>query len=138
LQTINANLRQLFVLFNQKMREENVSRKVWLNYVQSIHAWGAGKFVNGEFVTFDGVSGNQILVFQALDALLGMDTYHPDEDLKRYIPGSQRGFCKSIKDHSFRSCMKGTEDQAVKAEIETLIGQLKVGILLSTSSLHQS
>jgi hypothetical protein len=116
------------------MREDNVSRKVWLNYVQSIHAWGAGRMIDGEFVRFDGVSGNQILVFQALDALLGMGTYHPDEDLKRYIPARQRGFCKSIKDHSFRSCLKGTEDEAMKAEFESLVSQLKVGISLSANS----
>ncbi|KAI0458561.1 hypothetical protein F5B21DRAFT_512050 [Xylaria acuta] len=125
LRNINANLRGLFVLFNQRMREANVSRKVWLNYVQSIHAWGAGRMINDEFVQFDGVSGNQILVFQALDALLGMGTYHPDEDLKRYIPANQRGFCKSIKEYSFRSRLKGTEDEAIKAEFETLVSQLK-------------
>ncbi|KAI1754197.1 hypothetical protein F4782DRAFT_493595 [Xylaria castorea] len=125
LRSINSNLRGLFVLFNQKMREQNVSRKVWLNYVQSIHAWGAGRMIDDEFIQFDGVSGNQILIFQALDALLGMGTYHPDEDLKRYIPASQRGFCKSIKEYSFRSCLKGTEDEAIKAEFETLVSQLK-------------
>ncbi|KAI0857450.1 hypothetical protein F4860DRAFT_489706 [Xylaria cubensis] len=125
LQKINLNLRELFVLFNQKMREENVSRKVWLNHVQSIHAWGAGRMIDNEFIQFDGVSGNQILIFQALDALLGMGTYHPEEDLKRYIPASQRGFCKSIKEYSFRSCLKGREDAAIKTEFELLVNQLK-------------
>ncbi|KAI1179286.1 hypothetical protein F4777DRAFT_586257 [Nemania sp. FL0916] len=125
LQSVSAGLRQVIVLFNQKMREENVSKKVWLNYVQSLHAWGAGKMVDGEFTTFDGVSGNQILVFQALDALLGMDTYHPNKDIKRYIPARQRGFCRSIKDHTMRSSLKGSEDPAVKAEIDNLVTQMK-------------
>ncbi|RYC62363.1 hypothetical protein CHU98_g3846 [Xylaria longipes] len=125
LRSINVNLRQIFVLFNRKMREQNVSRKVWLNYVQSIHAWGAGRMINAEFVQFDGVSGNQILVFQALDALLGMGTYHSDEDWERYIPASQRGFCKSVKEDTFRLCLKGTEDEGIGAEFETLVNQLK-------------
>jgi hypothetical protein len=128
---VNSGLRQVFVLFNQKMREETVSRKVWLNYVQSLHAWGAGKLVDGEFVIFDGVSGNQILVFQALDALIGMDTYHPNKDIKRYIPARQRGFCRAIKDHSFRSYLKGAEDHEIQVEVDKLVGQLKVEIFPS-------
>ncbi|KAK5625403.1 hypothetical protein RRF57_001119 [Xylaria bambusicola] len=125
MRSVNAGLRGLFVHFNQKMREENVSRKVWVNYVQSMHAWGLGRMIDGEWVRFDGVSGNQILVFQALDALLGMETYHPDADLKRYMPAAQRSFCKSIKDNSPRTHLEGTKDQALKAEFETLVAQLK-------------
>ncbi|KAI1367615.1 hypothetical protein F5Y08DRAFT_49634 [Xylaria arbuscula] len=125
MRSVNAGLRGLFVHFNQKMREEVVSKNVWLNYVQSLHAWGLGRVIDGEWVRFDGVSGNQILVFQALDALLGMETYHPDADLKRYMPAAQRAFCKSIKDNSPRPFLRDSKDQALKVEFEALVAQLK-------------
>ncbi|KAI1128158.1 hypothetical protein F5Y10DRAFT_277653 [Nemania abortiva] len=125
LQTINLNLRGLFTLFHRRMTEKNISRTVWLNFVQGFHAWSAGRMVNGEFIQFDGVSGNQILVFQALDALLGMETYHSSDALKRHMSATQRGFCEAVRYHSFRSELKGTEDQAMIAEFEALVTQLK-------------
>ncbi|KAJ2986820.1 hypothetical protein NUW58_g4850 [Xylaria curta] len=120
LRNMNMNLRGLCVLFSRRLREENISRKVWLNYVQSLHAWGAGSVINGEFTPFDGVSGNQIIVFQALDSLLGMKTYHSREGLERYVPASQRDFCKSISECSFRSYLVGTENEPMRAEFQAL------------------
>ncbi|KAI2473630.1 hypothetical protein F4781DRAFT_379654 [Annulohypoxylon bovei var. microspora] len=125
LKSINSTLHQLILLFHQQMKEVHISRKIWLNYVQGFHGWGVGKMIDNEFVSFNGVSGNHILVFQALDALLGMERYLPDEDMERYIPSSQRSLCKTIKNNPTRQSLRSDEDPMLKGELEALVNQIK-------------
>ncbi|KAF5879077.1 putative 15-hydroxyprostaglandin dehydrogenase (nad(+)) protein [Botrytis fragariae] len=84
--TINKRLRDLFLVFYENLTKFRVSHSVWLSYVQGFQGWGVGKIVNGEYVKYDGLSGNHVLFFQALDAFLIMDIYLTDENMERYIP----------------------------------------------------
>ena len=108
------------------MSDKNISRSVWLSYVQGFHGWGLGRWIDNEFVQFHGVSGSHILVFHALDAFLGMETYLSGEDGRRYIPESQRTMCRIIREHSFSSSPKVTGDQTMRGEFEKMVEQLRV------------
>ncbi|KAI0889718.1 uncharacterized protein GGS22DRAFT_183061 [Annulohypoxylon maeteangense] len=125
LRNINSALRTLIQLFFQQMKEVHISRKIWLNYVQGFHGWGVGRMINNEFVRFNGVSGNHILVFQALDAFLGMERYLPDEDMERYIPASQQSLCTTIKTHPARQSLRNDEDPMLRGELDALVNQIK-------------
>lgn len=118
--------RRLTRLFHESIQEERVSRTVWLSYVQGFQGWGAGRVIDGDFVQFNGVSGNHVLVFQALDAFLGLDRYLADEDMERYIPANQRHFCAALKEASLRSRVQlgyGGDDK-LDAMIESEMGKL--------------
>ena len=86
LSNINARLRHMLQVFYSQLTEARVSKDVWLSYVQGFQGWGVGRMINNEFVKYDGLSGNHVLAFQAIDAFLGMDRYLTDEAMVRYIP----------------------------------------------------
>jgi hypothetical protein len=124
LRNINSNLRDVFQVFYDNLIESKVSHSVWLSYVQGFQGWGIGKMINGEFIKYDGLSGNHVLVFQALDAFLGMDRYLSDEDMVRYIPVNQRNFCLALKKNCLRSKLEG--DKALEDAFTEIIKKLKV------------
>ena len=101
LDNINQRLRRLLLIFFDGLTDSRVSRSVWLSYIQGFQGWGVGRMVDGEFIKYDGLSGNHVLFFQALDAFLGMERYLTDENMIRYIPVNQRNLCLSLKKHSF-------------------------------------
>lgn len=59
LQNINSQLRTLLLVFFENLTESRVSHSVWLSYVQGFQGWGVGRIVDGEFIKYDGLSGNQ-------------------------------------------------------------------------------
>ena len=126
LENINFRLRHLFRVFYQNLTESRVSHSVWLSYVQGFQGWGVGREVDGEFVKYDGLSGNHVLFFQALDAFLGMDRYLSDENMIRYIPANQRELCLTFKKHSFRHRLDESCDQDVEEQVTKIVNQLKV------------
>jgi hypothetical protein len=97
---------------------------VWLSYVQGFQGWGIGKIVNGEFIKYDGISGNHVLVFQALDAFLGLDRYLTNEDMVRYIPANQRNFCLALKKKCLRAKLGG--DKVLENAFTDIVKKLKV------------
>ena len=82
--------------------------------------------VDGEFLKYDGLSGNHVLFFQALDAFLGMDRYLTDENMIRYIPVNQRRLCIALKKHSFRNKLDLDSDMMIEEEIKKIVHHLKV------------
>ncbi|MCJ1266909.1 hypothetical protein MMC22_006794 [Lobaria immixta] len=126
LENINFRIRHLFLVFYENLTESRVSHSVWLSYVQGFHGWGVGRMVDGEFVKYDGLSGNHVLFFQALDAFLGMDRYLTDENMIRYIPVNQRELCTTFKNHSFRNKVKKHNDMRMEGEFTKIVNQLKV------------
>ncbi|KAI1906164.1 hypothetical protein LOZ61_006806 [Ophidiomyces ophidiicola] len=130
LENVVSGVRDLLLIFYQNLTESRISRSVWLSYVQGFQGWGIGKLVNGEFVKYDGVSGNHILFFQALDAFLGMNRYLTDENMDRYIPINQRKFCLALKKHSFRAKLDkeggGDSNQRLKDEFKKILNHLKL------------
>ncbi|KAL8770386.1 MAG: hypothetical protein Q9194_005182 [Teloschistes cf. exilis] len=126
LEAITFRLRHLLRIFYDNLTESRVAHSVWLSYVQGFQGWGVGKFINGEFVKYDGLSGNHVLFFQALDAFLGLDRYLTDENMDRYIPARQRELCLAMKKYGFRDQLKGAEDKGIGEEIKKIVNHMKV------------
>ncbi|KAL8846246.1 MAG: hypothetical protein Q9221_008659 [Calogaya cf. arnoldii] len=126
LESMTFRVRHLLMVFYQNLTESRVSHSVWLSYVQGFQGWGIGRMIDGEYVKYDGLSGNHVLFFQALDAFLGMDRYLSDENMERYIPVNQRKLCISLKDSSFRNKLDGQNDVAIEKEIKKIVNHLKV------------
>lgn len=126
LKDVTSRLRHLLLVFYENLKESRVSHSVWLSYVQGFQGWGVGKMVDGEFIKYDGLSGNHVLFFQALDAFLGMDRYLTDENMIRYIPVNQRELCIALKRHSFRNKLKEPSDTKIEEEVRKIVNQLKV------------
>lgn len=114
----------MFQVFYDNLIESKVSHSVWLSYVQGFQGWGIGRMSNGEFIKYDGLSGNHVLLFQALDAFLGMDRYLTDEDMVRYIPANQRNFCAALKKNCLRSKLQ--DNKVLQNAFTEIIKKLKV------------
>ncbi|POS77452.1 hypothetical protein DHEL01_v204158 [Diaporthe helianthi] len=126
---VASDLRRLLMTFYENLHDSNIPRKFWLSYVQGFHGWGAGRMIDGKFVKYDGLSGNHILIFQAIDAFLGLEPYLTDEDMYRYVPVNQRNLCRSLKKHCIREMLgQGTEDRAIADEFSKIIHQMRVRI----------
>ena len=126
LENIRQRLRPLLLIFFDNLTDSRISRSVWLSYIQGFQGWGVGRMVNGEFMKYDGLSGNHVLFFQALDAFLGMDRYLPDDNHIKYIPVNQRELCLALRKHSFRDRLKGHEDSEIEEKMKAIVYQLKV------------
>ncbi|KAI1082078.1 hypothetical protein F5B20DRAFT_588167 [Whalleya microplaca] len=115
---ITAQLRPLLNSYYDRMHDQRISLKIWLSYVQGFFAWGAGfKDASGEFVKFDGLSGNQVLLFQCLDAFLGLEPYLSEQDQERNMPSRQRALCRAFEKYSFRAKLSKTPKDEAEAQI---------------------
>lgn len=124
---VAVDQRSLMMTFYENLHDSKISRKIWLSYIQSFQGWGAGRMINGKLVKYDGLSGNHVLVFQAIDAFLGLERYLTDENMDRYIPVNQRNFCLSLKKHCIRAKLgDGAEDRAIADEISKVVNQMRV------------
>ena len=126
LENITFELRHLLLVFYENLTESRVSHLVWLSYIQGFQGWGVGRMVDGKFIKYDGLSGNHVLFFQALDAFLGIDRYLTDENMIRYIPVKQRELCITHKKHSFRNIVKENSDVRIETEFTKIVNHLKV------------
>ncbi|KAK3988821.1 hypothetical protein QBC44DRAFT_96995 [Cladorrhinum sp. PSN332] len=122
---ITAQLRPLLSAYYDRVHDSKIRRDVWLSHVQGFYAWGmTGEerdVESQEKIRFDGLSGNQVLLFQALDAFLGLEPYLTREVQDRNVPGLQRGFCDSLGRHCFRGKLK---DEGVDGEISREMGEV--------------
>lgn len=127
LEAITCRLRHLLRVFYENLTESRISRSVWLSYVQGFQGWGVGRFIDGQYVKYDGLSGNHVLFFQALDAFLGLEPYLTDENMKRYIPVRQRELCLAMKKHCFREKLEGApEDTRIAEEFQKVVNHMRV------------
>lgn len=134
LENISQRLRHLLLVFYEGLTDSRVSRSVWLSYIQGFQGWGVGRMVKGKHVKYDGLSGNHVLFFQALDAFLGMDPYLTDEDMRRYVPVKQRDFCLALRKHSFRAELKaGKGFLELEEKMASIVRQLKVDLSSPTA-----
>ncbi|KAH8782992.1 hypothetical protein F5883DRAFT_404454 [Diaporthe sp. PMI_573] len=124
---VASDLRHLMMTFYENLHDSKISQKIWLSYIQGFQGWGAGRTIDGKFVKYDGLSGNHILIFQAIDAFLGLERYLTDENMERYIPVNQRKLCLSLKKHCIRAKLsQGTEDRAIADEISKIVNQMRL------------
>ncbi len=123
---INDILVEVLDCYYEIMNESTIPRAYWMRYAQGFQAWACGEMIDNEYVEYDGLSGNQLLVFQAVDAFLGFESYLPARDLERYIPATQRRFVSSLRKHNFRAEVQHTEGSALKVEMERMVQTMKV------------
>lgn len=97
----NEALSRILHCYHTTMNDSKIPRAYWMRYAQGFQAWGCEHIVNGVPVVYEGLSGNQLLAFQAVDAFLGMEPYLSLQDLQRYIPRDQRRFIESLQANSF-------------------------------------
>ncbi|KAK3695812.1 hypothetical protein B0T22DRAFT_372305 [Podospora appendiculata] len=119
-----TGLRGLLRVFYSSLHERRIAHSVWLSYVQGFQAWGVGRVVGGEFVKFDGLSGNHVLIFHAVDAFLGIGRYLGDRDTQRYIPRNQRALADALRKSSFRDRV-GEGDGRIEMELSEIAKQLR-------------
>jgi hypothetical protein len=111
-----------------------VARSVWLSRIQGFYAWGIGHYDEGtqDWDKFDGLSGNQVLLFHALDAFLGIEQYLSPRDQERNVPKRQREFCHALRRHSFRAILIETPHDADVVEIlrnfDEILKRLRVSV----------
>ncbi|RAL64346.1 hypothetical protein DID88_001822 [Monilinia fructigena] len=77
LKEINKELRTPLKTYYETMHESKISRKVWMHYAQGFQGWAAGDInpATGKYTEYDGLSGNQLLLPQIMDAFLGLDSF---------------------------------------------------------------
>lgn len=126
LRQLKPNLHKLFQIFYDGLVDAKVSRRVWLSYCQGFQGWGVGRMIDGRYVKYDGLSGNHVLAFQAIDAFFGMDRYLVDENMSRYIPAAQREFTSVLRRHAIRRQISDGEDLEIAAEIGHLVQETRV------------
>jgi len=97
-----------------------------MSYVQGFQAWGAGEIIDGVYVEYDAVSGNQLPFFHMVDAFLGLDPYLNEENMFRYIPLSQRELSAALRKHSFREKAKLAGDFEIETEMGKILKQIRV------------
>ncbi|KAJ6079751.1 hypothetical protein N7467_009504 [Penicillium canescens] len=126
LQQLKPKLDKIYQLFYDGLVDAKISRKVWLSYCQSFQGWGVGRVIDGRHVKYDGLSGNHVLIFQAIDAFFGMERYLIDENMIRYIPVRQREFTSVLRRHSIRAQIEKGEYEEIRAEISKLVQAMRV------------
>lgn len=132
---IQEQLRPILSLYYDRLHDQKIPRSAWLSHIQGFSAWGAGHVdeKTGKFVIFDGLSGNQILLFQALDAFLGMESYLTQEILEQNVPRRQREFCRVLRKHSIREQLEqpphDDETKEMIEEFEKIVKRLRVSLM---------
>lgn len=129
LKAIVGQLPALLRVFSKMLVETQISTKVWMQYVQGPTAWGAGEMINGEYIEYDGLSGSHATFFRVADAFLALAPYFSEENMRRYIPESQRKLFQAIQYHGFREKAKEAGDELIGVEIENMLKQLRVSVL---------
>ncbi|KAA8627102.1 hypothetical protein TUN199_03420 [Pyrenophora tritici-repentis] len=101
------------------MHDKIIAQSIWMSKIQGFFAWNAGKqnTETDEWEKYDGLSGNQMLLFQAMDAFLGIEQYLSDRELELSVPRRQRELCHALRRHSFRGSLYKMEDDGYVAEI---------------------
>jgi hypothetical protein len=130
--SIASQLKNVLGSYLDRTHEHIIARLVWLPHVQGFYAWGVGHYneEKQEWVKYDGLSGNQVLLFQALDAFLGIEQYLSPLDQDRNVPKRQRDLCHALRKHSFRSTLSaqsGDDDEiAIMRSMHMIIKRIKV------------
>ncbi|GFF48104.1 hypothetical protein IFM51744_06740 [Aspergillus udagawae] len=134
LRAINAHLRFPLKTYYDTLTDAKISRSVWMTYVQGFQGWGAGHLTtDGEYIEYDGLSGNQLLLPMIIDAFTGIPVYLTEENMKRYIPVQQREFVDSVRKHSFREVARERGLVDVEGEMLRIVKQMRASSSLRVS-----
>jgi hypothetical protein len=127
LQLIFVHLQKVLKVFFETLVDSKVSRKYWMRYVQGIQGWASGRIVDGKFIQYDGLSGNQLLLLHCVDAFVGLEPYLSIENTSRYIPRLQRELVATIYEHGFRQ--KAEKDNVITSEMAMITKQIRVSYI---------
>ncbi|KAK0658054.1 hypothetical protein B0T16DRAFT_426019 [Cercophora newfieldiana] len=126
---IAEGLRPVLSEYYDRVHDKTIARSAWLSHVQGFYAWGMGfqDEKTGEWVKFDGLSGNQVMLFQAVDAFLGLDVYLGEAARMGNVPRLQREFCEAVGRASFRERLgrEGIEGR-IRTEMAEIVKRLRV------------
>ncbi len=130
-ETAFINLRKVMQNLYDKMNDPHVARTIWVRHVSGIHSWGLTLETDDPPVEYGGLSGSQILLFLAVDAFLGIDRYHTDEELRMHISQNMRDVAATIRKTSFRKLLSESieEDVALEKALGRMVKQLRVSKL---------
>jgi hypothetical protein len=119
-------IRKPIKIYYDTLVESKVSRSIWMAYCQGFQGWAAGELINGVYVEYDGLSGNQLPFCHIIDAFLGLQPYLTEQNRQRYIPVRQREFSDSVRKHSFREHARCSGEREIKAEMEKIVQRMRV------------
>ncbi|KAL2125675.1 hypothetical protein VTJ04DRAFT_2040 [Mycothermus thermophilus] len=135
---ITHQLRPVLSSYYERVHDETIARSAWLSHVQGFFGWGAGYYEPGhqeggveqeepQWVKFDGLSGNQVLLFQVLDAFLGLPAYLDEETQRRNVPAMQRELVRAVARHCFRAGLgKDGVDGLIAEEMREILKRLRL------------
>lgn len=132
---VTSQLRFVMGTYMNNMHDKVIAQSIWLSRVQGFYGWGIGHFDadKNEWEKYDGLSGNQVLLFQALDAFLGIEQYLSPRDQDRNVPERQRELCYALRKHSFRSQLSDLvyDDNVaeISHSIDAILKRLRVRVI---------
>ncbi|KAG9190273.1 hypothetical protein G6011_08361 [Alternaria panax] len=111
--SIASQMRLVLGIYMDNLHDKMIAHSVWLSKIQGFQAWGIGHYdaKKDKWETFDGLSGNQVLLYQVLDAFLGIEQYLAPRDMERNLPMKQRELCYALRKHSFRRSLSEKDRQ---------------------------
>ncbi|KAJ7754452.1 hypothetical protein B0H16DRAFT_744714 [Mycena metata] len=118
LKSANDILRTALKHFFSTMVDANISRTVWMAYVQGFQGW--------TLEGVDGISGGQSLIFRTLDSFLSITPFPTPEKERLHIPEAQRNWLNSLRDYGIRAVAKERGYDQITEELESLVKQLRL------------
>ncbi|KAJ5111074.1 hypothetical protein N7532_001609 [Penicillium argentinense] len=122
---VNWHLRNTMRVYYEYVVSSKIPHSLFVGYIQGFHGWAAGKFVDGKFKEYDGLSGGHLILFNLLDGFFGFEHFLNDESRLNYIPATQREFIESVKKHGFREEAERAGDVEVKKQLDGILKQLR-------------
>ncbi|KAI9164170.1 hypothetical protein HJFPF1_05810 [Paramyrothecium foliicola] len=125
---ITSQLRIVLNSYYDRVHPQKIALSAWLSHVQGFYAWGVGHTdeVGGHSVRFDGLSGNQALLFQVVDAFCGLEKYLDESTRDRNVPRRQRELCETLEKHCFRRKLGVTSvDASIVHEFLEILKRLR-------------
>ncbi|KAF2851999.1 hypothetical protein T440DRAFT_393374 [Plenodomus tracheiphilus IPT5] len=116
---VNEQVQYVFGVYFDKLHNDSIPHSMWLSRIQGFYAWALieRNETTHQWEQFDGLSGNQALIFQALDAWLGLGQYLSPRDMETSVPRRQREFCYALRKHSFRGVLNRESDDEYENRI---------------------
>jgi hypothetical protein len=130
--SMEVQMRIVLGTYFNNLHDKIILKSVWLSHIQGFYAWETGYYDEeaDAWKSFDGLSGNQVLLFQALDAFLGIEQYLTPLDQERNVPKRQRKLCEALRKYSFRGTVSMMSDDENEVDIvrsfNGILKQLKV------------
>ncbi|KAI0537875.1 hypothetical protein GGR58DRAFT_513508 [Xylaria digitata] len=126
-ETAFVNLRKVMQFVFERMNDPYIARAVWVRHVSGIHSWGLTLETDDPPIEYGGLSGSQALLFISVDAFLGINRYHSDDELKRDISREMRDVATAFRRYSFRRLLseKSEEDIPIENALKRMVNQLR-------------